>query len=53
MRRSAWRPIFKARRPTETLSKMPKLKTKSGAKKRFKITAQAKWSMRNGANATE
>ena len=31
---------------------MPKIKTKSGAKKRFKVTAEGKSSMRSRANAT-
>jgi large subunit ribosomal protein L35 len=40
--RSARRHIFDTCRPTGDLSQMPKLKTKSGAKKRFKITATGK-----------
>jgi large subunit ribosomal protein L35 len=34
--------LFAASEPNLKESKMPKLKTKSGAKKRFKITAQGK-----------
>ena len=37
-----WRPNCTYQRTGFALSKMPKLKTKSGAKKRFKLTATGK-----------